>query len=305
MGNRSSILEKARELGCRVDMRARLKDHTTFQVGGECEALIHINNAENCRILTNLCREQDEHFFILGKGSNLIVDDKGINGIVFLMGNDFSGVEILKDTMLVCNAGTSLSAVCLYAYECGLTGLEFAWGIPGTVGGAVYMNAGAYGGEICDVLASAEYIDESGSLCVSSKEELKFSYRHSLFSDSEKVVLKAVFHLKKGDKSEIRAKMDDLLQRRIDKQPLEFPSAGSTFKRPEGSYASLLIEQCGLKGLSVGGAQVSEKHSGFIINTGNATFDDIIELIEKVKEIVKEKTGYTLECEPKIIQKKL
>lgn len=288
-------------MGCHTEKNAPLKAYTTFQVGGPCTGLIHINNAESCRLLKRVCREEEIPFLVLGKGSNLIVDDKGYDGVVFLMGNDFSGVEILEDALLICDAGTTLAAACLYAYEHSLTGLEFAWGIPGTVGGAVYMNAGAYGGEIRDVLATAEYLDEEGGICVLPNEELDFSYRHSLFTDSGKIILRAAFRLKKGDPQAIKAQMDDLMRRRKDKQPLEYPSAGSTFKRPEGSYASLLIEQCGLKGFSVGGAQVSQKHSGFVINTGNATFNDIMALIQEVKKIVKEKTGYALECEPKVI----
>lgn len=305
MKNSGIIIEKANLLGCHVQTDELLKNHTTFQVGGKCDALIHINCAENCRILTGLCREHGVPFFIFGKGSNLIVDDSGLDGIVFLMGNEFSGAVLLDETRLVCDAGTSLAAACLYAYENGLSGLEFAWGIPGTVGGAVYMNAGAYGGEVCNVIESVEYIDKNGNICTAVKDNMDFSYRHSRFSDGNEIILRAVFSLEKGEKAAIKAKMDELMQRRKDKQPLEFPSAGSTFKRPEGNYASLLIEQCGLKGLCVGGARVSEKHSGFVINAGGATCADILALIQKVQETVKEKTGYTLECEPKILLNKL
>ena len=304
MTNCDIIINNAIELGCKVIKNEPLKNHTTFKVGGECNALIHINNIENCSTLIRLCNENQVPYIVIGKGSNLIVDDNGYNGIVLLMGNDFSNITVLDDTTIICDAGTSLASACIYAYENGLTGLEFAWGIPGTIGGAVYMNAGAYGGEIADIIVSAEYLDSTGRLLSINKNKMQLSYRYSIFSDNDYVITKAIIKLKKGDKTEVKAKMDELMQRRKDKQPLDFPSAGSTFKRPEGSFASLLIDQCGLKGLSIGGAQVSTKHSGFVINTGNATSRDILSLVEKVKEIVKEKTGYVLECEPKIISNK-
>ena len=192
-----------------------------------------------------------------------------------------------------------MAQLCQFACESGLSGLEFAYGIPGTVGGAVYMNAGAYGGEIKDVLQSVRFLDEDGTLRELPVERLSMSYRQSAFTDTGRVILSGEFALTPGDPAAIRAKMEDVLGRRRAKQPLEYPSAGSTFKRPEGNYASALIEQCGLKGRRVGGAQVSEKHSGFLINTGGATCRDVCALIEEVQQEVFRQTGYRLECEVK------
>ena len=209
----------------------------------------------------------------------------------------------VNGNIVTAGAGASLISVCKRALDNSLAGMEFAYGIPGTVGGGVYMNAGAYGGEIKDILKYAEAVDrETGEVRRFTAQEAQLSYRKSIFMDNGYIITSAVFELSQGDPAEIKAKMNELMEKRISKQPLDFPSAGSTFKRPEGSFASLLIDQCGLKGLSVGGAQVSTKHSGFVINTGNATSADIFALIEKVKEIVFEKTGYRLECEPVILK---
>jgi UDP-N-acetylmuramate dehydrogenase len=218
------------------------------------------------------------------------------------MGKAFSDIRLLNETDIFCQAGTSLADVCAFALKNELTGLEFAYGIPGTAGGALYMNAGAYGGEMKDVVSSAHFIDSGIELKSINKSDMELSYRSSIFSkNSDYVITDMILSLKKGKSGEISSKMHELLGKRKDKQPLNFPSAGSTFKRPEGSYASLLIEQCGLKGTSVGGAQVSTKHSGFIINKGGATSNDIIELAGKVKCRVKEETGYVLELEPEIL----
>lgn len=301
MTDYDAVAQKAAGLGCAVFFDAPLSEYTTFKVGGRCRLLIALNSSASAAAISVFCREKSLPFLIIGKGSNLIVDDYGFDGVVLLMGKDFSTVTATDETTLYCTAGTPLAKLCYTAYKLGLSGLEFAWGIPGTLGGAVYMNAGAYDGEMREVVTFADYIDESGKACTFTGEQLEFSYRHSVFSGKSFIITGASISLKRVDKSDIRAKMDDLMFRRITKQPIELPSAGSTFKRPEGSYASLLIEQCGLKGLTVGGAQVSEKHSGFIVNTGGATFADIMALIAEVERIVREKTGTTLECEPKII----
>jgi UDP-N-acetylmuramate dehydrogenase len=195
-----------------------------------------------------------------------------------------------------------LSKLCVSMKNEGLTGLEFAYGIPGTVGGALYMNAGAYGGQMSDVVISADYLDTDGTVKTIMCENMDLSYRHSAFMNSGRIILRVRMKLQKGSYAEIEQKMEELISRRRDKQPLNYPSAGSTFKRPEGAFAAALIEQCGLKGLSVGDAQVSEKHSGFIINKGNATFDDIMELVDKVREKVRQDTGYVLELEPEILR---
>jgi len=299
--NCEKVISKAKELGCTVLINEELKKHTSFKVGGACDAVISIKCAESASVLFALCNRTNTPYLVLGKGSNMLIDDAGFDGIVFLMGKDFAKIRLIDETTIECEAGTPLAKAVYFAYQNGLTGLEFAWGIPGTVGGAVFMNAGAYGGEISDVIISTEQLDKNGEISTFQKNELDLSYRHSVFNSGDFLITKAVFRLKKGDKTAIRERMDYLLFRRKDKQPLEYASAGSTFMRPEGNYASLLIEQCGLKGLNVGDAEVSTKHSGFIVNKGNASFKDITFLIEQVKEIVCEKTGYKLECEVRII----
>ena len=236
----------------------------------------------------------------MGNGSNLLVKDCGIDGVVIKMTSFTQDIEVDGNTIR-CKAGTSLTKLCMTAYENSLTGLEFAYGIPGTVGGAVYMNAGAYGGEIKDVITSVCHINPDMECETFTADKLDLGYRTSFYAKNEGyIITDAEFELKKGDKTEIKAKMDDLMGRRKDKQPLEFPSAGSTFKRPEGYFAGALIEQCGLKGYTVGGAQVSEKHAGFVINK-DGTASDILELIDYVRNTVREKTGVELEPEVKII----
>lgn len=299
-----AVISAARELGLEVIENALLKNYTTFRVGGKCGALIKINSSEACTELRELCEKRNVRYFIIGNGSNLIVDDDGFDGIIFFFGKEFSEIRLVGETGIFCEAGTSLSKLCSFALDNSLSGLEFAWGIPGTVGGAVFMNAGAYTGEIKDVIEYCDIIDEDNAVKRLNKDELELSYRHSSVMGTRRIIIGASFVLQKGNHDEIRAKMDDFMSRRKEKQPLEFASAGSTFKRPAGSYASLLIDECGLKGYSVGDAQVSEKHAGFVINRGSASFSDIMSLIEDVKRTVKEKTGYELECEPVIISDK-
>ncbi len=299
-----NISEEAQKLGCTVETNAVLKNYTTFRIGGECPLLVKLNGEESFLRLIPLAEKLNVPYYIFGKGSNLIVDSDGINGVVFVVGKDFSEITRSRN-VLTCQAGATLSKICLYALENSLAGLEFAYGIPGTLGGAVFMNAGAYGGEMKDVIVSVKAMDRSGNVKTYSTQELDLSYRHSRFTHSGEIIISAEIGFENGDKTEIKAKMDKLTEQRRSKQPLEFPSAGSTFKRPVGSYASLLIEQCGLKGVHVGDAEVSTKHSGFIINKGNADFSQLMELIELVRSTVKEKTGYVLECEPLIISDKI
>ncbi len=295
-----SLCEK---LGCEYRLNEPLKNHTTFKIGGNAKILVEINSTETLAELVKFLNEYSVRFFVIGKGSNILAHDEGFDGVILKVSNKFSEIKINNENEIYCTAGTPLSELCLFALEHSLTGLEFAYGIPGTAGGALFMNAGAYGGEIKDVVVSARCIDKNGNIFTINAEDMKLSYRHSVFSENtDYIIADMTFSLEKGEKSEIKSKMNELLQKRKDKQPLEFPSAGSTFKRPEGSYASLLIEQCGLKGMSAGDAQVSEKHSGFVINKGNATFADVLELTGQVKEIVKKKTGYTLELEPIILK---
>lgn len=272
-----------------------LAPYTSFKIGGGCPLMIYPNSVDCLKELARELSSKQTEFRVLGKGSNLLVSDKGVNFPVISLAS-INRTEVDGERIL-CGAGASLAAICRLAEENGLSGLEFAYGIPGSVGGAVYMNAGAYGGEMKDVLSECTYIDGDGRLMPITAAEMELSYRHSFFSGKNYIIAETEIKLKKGEKKEIREKMDDFMSRRRDKQPLEYPSAGSTFKRPEGNFAGKLIEEAGLKGFSVGGAQVSEKHCGFIVNKGGATFDDVKALIETVRERVRESSGVTLEPE--------
>lgn len=269
---------------------------STMKAGGKVKRLCR--PADTAAFIAAVS-EAKEPYIVLGNGSNVVFSSAGYDGTVILTTalTELTGTE----NGFICGAGLSLSAAAMRAAERGLCGMEFAYGIPGTVGGAVYMNAGAYGGEIKDVLKSVTCTDKNGKIYVLSREEAALSYRHSVFMERSLYILSAEFAMEKGDPDEIRTKMAENMARRRDKQPLEYPSCGSTFKRPEGYFAGALIEQCGLKGASVGGAQVSEKHAGFVINRGGATGDDVIALIHHVKQTVFEQTGVLLETEVKII----
>ena len=273
-----------------------MKAHTTFKIGGTADVFITVNTVEELKLTLNACREDGVPFMILGKGSNLLISDEGIEGAVIALDGDFKTLSFEGDTV-VSGASVSLSKLCTAALEHSLSGLEFAYGIPGTVGGAVYMNAGAYGGETRDVCTEVTYLTSDGMLGVFTSEELGFSYRHSIFKENDNIILFAKYKLIPDDPEAIRARMEDFMNRRRTKQPLEYPSAGSVFKRPEGAFAGTLIEQCGLKGKTIGGAQVSEKHAGFIINVGGATCDDVLQLVRLVQDTVQQETGYYLECE--------
>ncbi len=301
MINIFELTEICGKLNCSYTESCSLKSYTSFKIGGNCSLLIDVSSGEATSELVKYLRENDVKYTVIGRGSNLIVADEGYDGVVLHFGNGISDVEI-SGNIIKAGSGASLAEVCKKAQQAGLSGMENLYGIPGSVGGGLYMNAGAYGSEMKDVVVSAEYIDESGNICEITRDEMELSYRHSIFSQRNCIITSVTFELTQGNCEKIKEAMAECMQKRVSKQPLEYPSAGSTFKRPEGSYASLLIEQCGLKGMSVGGAQVSEKHSGFVINTGGATCSDVLELCEKVAEIVKEKTGYSLELEPIIIK---
>ena len=242
--------------------------HTTFKVGGPCSVFISPKKNEIPKAI-KLCREYDVPYIILGRGSNVLFSDKGYDGVVIEMGEANNDITV-DDTVITAGAGATLAAVAMKAYENGLAGFEFASGIPGSIGGGLYMNAGAYGGEMKDVVVSAEAMDINGNLITVEREDMDLSYRHSAFMVRDLIVMSVTIRLNKGDKAEIKALMDDFNGRRRDKQPLNYPSAGSFFKRPEGNYAGKLIEDAGLAGLRVGGAEVSSKHCGFIINVDNA-----------------------------------
>ncbi|MBP1569091.1 MAG: UDP-N-acetylmuramate dehydrogenase, partial [Oscillospiraceae bacterium] len=265
------------------------------------EFFVKPKNKEQVSAVVDYCEKNSVPLLPLGKGSNVLVSDSGINGVVMYFGSDFGKIELIDENTIYCEAGAGLAALCNFALENELTGLEFAYGIPGSVGGAVFMNAGAYGGEIKDVIVYADHVDKNGKAGKFTGEELEMSYRHSVYSGKEYFITGAAFKLKKGEKAEIKAKMDDLIGRRFDKQPMDKPSAGSTFKRPEGAFASALIDQCGLKGYRVGGAEVSTKHAGFVVNIGGATCEDVLRLIKDVQEKVKNDTGFFLEPEVEIL----
>ena len=277
-----------------------MKNHTSFKIGGPAAALCAPKDRQQLRELVGFVQREGVDSWYIGNGSNLLVSDKGLNGVAILLDSGFDGEIEVDGTVLLAPAGKKLSAVCAAACAAGLTGLEFAYGIPGSVGGAVYMNAGAYGGEMKDRLLWVEYLAPTGEIVRLEQEQLSLSYRHSRFMEEGmqgSCIVRAAFGLQRGEKAAIQSEMDRILNQRRQKQPLEYPSAGSTFKRPQGAFAAQLIDKCGLKGFTVGGAQVSEKHAGFVINTGKATCADVLELTRQVRECVKEKTGYLLELE--------
>lgn len=270
--------------------------HTTFRVGGPARLMAFPRDKKEIKAAVRAADEMGVVPFFLGNGSNLLVADEGVEAFVIKTGGLDQTREVNRRLRAEC--GIPLSRLAMAALGRGLTGLEFAHGIPGSLGGAVVMNAGAYGGEMVQVLTAVTYLDKHGQEHTVPASECSLTYRHSMFTDHpEWLVLEAEMELEQGDAEEIRAKMENLAQRRKSKQPLEYPSAGSTFKRPEGHFAAALIDQCGLKGLTVGGAQVSEKHAGFVINRGGATCADILKLTEQIKETVLRETGVTLELE--------
>lgn len=279
-----------------------MKNHTSFKTGGEAELFIIPENSDELSAVLAECSKLGADPFFLGNGSNLLISDEGIKGRpVIQIGKGFDFVRKVDDTTIEVGAGTNLTAACRFALNESLSGLEFAFGIPGSCGGAAFMNAGAYGGEMKDVLIRVNHIDTNGNVGFFEGDELDLSYRHSVYSKGGYVITSVILKLIKGDKKEIEAKMKDLIGRRKDKQPLEYPSAGSVFKRPEGYFAGALIEQSGLKGKQIGGAMVSEKHAGFIINYDNATTKDVTDLIKYCQATVKEKFGVELETEIRII----
>ena len=295
-----TLLQQLSGAGIPLLPQEPMSRRTTFGIGGPA-LLIRPQNREQLQTAVALCRGAGQPPFILGRGSNLLVSDAGIARPVIQLGEGLSTV-VRQGNTLRCGAGASLISVCLQAARAGLSGLEWAYGIPGSLGGGVYMNAGAYGGELKDVVAEVTYLDENGDFCTASGDALQFGYRHSVFQQRECCIVEAVLALVPGRESEIRAAMEDYMNRRREKQPLEYGSAGSTFKRPVGNYASALVDRCGLKGLAVGGAEVSQKHAGFIINRGGATAAEVLQLIAEVQRTVREKTGYELECEVKYVE---
>ena len=274
--------------------------HVTFRVGGPADYYVRVSDAKELKAVIALCRERQIPWFVLGNGSNLLVGDGGIRGVVLEIQRDYAEVKV-EGTKITAQAGALLSKIAAVALREHLTGFEFAAGIPGTIGGACVMNAGAYGGELKDVLKEVKVMTPEGEEKSLPAEELQLGYRTSVIPEKGYIVLEATLELKEGKQEEIKAVMDDLKERRIDKQPLEYPSAGSTFKRPEGYFAGKLIQDAGLRGFQVGGAQVAEKHCGFVINKDHATAADILELICQVQKKVQADFGVQLETEVKKI----
>ena len=277
-----------------------MKEVTSFQIGGPVDYFIEPRTEEELRQVIVAVQKENLPWMVMGKGTNMVVSDKGIRGAVIRLENYFSDVRV-DGARVIAQSGASLRKVAEAACKASLEGLEFAHGIPGAVGGAMTMNAGAYGGEMKDVVESVKVMHHDGTTEVIPADAMDFRYRNSRVYDEKLVVLEATFALKPGDEAAIQSRMDELWQRRLTKQPLEYPSAGSTFKRPEGYFAGQLIDQAGLRGLKHGGAQVSEKHCGFVINCGDATCKDVVELIRTVQEAVYEKHGVELETEVKVL----
>lgn len=284
----------------KVRINEPMNRHTTFRIGGPADYFLLPSSSEEVKGILEICKEESLQYFILGNGSNLLVSDEGYRGVIIQLYRNYGGLTV-EGTEIRAGAGVLLSQIAATARNESLTGFEFAGGIPGTLGGAVVMNAGAYGGELKDVLKEAVVMDREGNIFTVSVEKLAMGYRTSLVKTAGYLVLEAVISLKKGSQEEIRDTMKDLADRRISKQPLEYPSAGSTFKRPEGYFAGKLIMDAGLRGYQVGGAQVSEKHCGFVINKGNATAADVCRLMADVQAKVQEQFGVTLEPEVKFL----
>ena len=294
------IIELCKKIGCEYAENEPMSRHTTFKIGGNAGLVVYPESEKQISEIVKACKASGIRLLAVGNGSNLLVDDKGIDACVMILDEHFSEIRLVDEETVFAAAGAMLIKLCRFAYENGLSGLEFAYGIPGSCGGAAFMNAGAYGGEMKDVLYKCSHIDSDGNTGYLENNDLKLSYRHSAYYDNGCVITGLYLKLKKADKSEIKEKMDDLISRRRAKQPLEYPSAGSTFKRPEGYYAGALIQECGLKGRSVGGARISEKHAGFVINTGGATCSDVLELCRICSDTVYEKKGVRLEMEIRV-----
>ena len=293
--------EFARSLGCEASFGEPMDRHTTFRIGGPADLFLVVDSRASLKEVCRRARELGVKLYPLGNGSNTLVSDEGLRGAVVTLGEGFRKIEPRGEVELECGAGVSLAGLCNFAKNRSLSGLEFAWGIPGLAGGAALMNAGAYGHTMSEVVTACSHVTPQGESGILRGDELAYGYRRSAYTDNGCMITSLRVRLTKGDPERIAARMQELYDRRKAKQPLELPSAGSVFKRPEGYYAGTLIEQCGLKGRRVGGAMVSDKHAGFIVNTGGATCADVLRLIELIQETVYSRTGVRLECEVKQI----
>lgn len=290
------LKERLRKENISFGENKSFKNLTSFKTGGEAALVLFPENADEIIFIRELAKNENIPLIVLGKGSNCLAPDEFFDGMVIVTKESFNKITV-EGNKVTAQSGASLSSLALLSRDKGLSGLEFSYGIPGTLGGAVLMNAGAYGGEIKDVIRSVTYLDEDNRICSLNNEECLFDYRTSIFDKKDYFILSSEIVLKEGRKEEIGAKMEEILAKRRDKQPLEYPSAGSSFKRPKGSFAAALIDECGLKGLRVGGAEVSEKHAGFIINRDNATSGDVKELCKKVHDIVLKEKQVDLKTE--------
>lgn len=297
---KADLLEQIKTICRNTEENASMARYTTFRIGGAVEVLCEPESREEVCGLVSLLKDKNEPYTIIGNGSNLLVSDAGIDGVVIRIARRMNKAEVLGEKISA-ESGILLSELSSVAAKAGLTGLEFASGIPGTLGGAIYMNAGAYGGEIGALIETVTYISEDGAIKTSGREELSFGYRKSSFSENGGILLGCILALSEGNEKEIRKKMQELAKKRAEKQPLSYPSAGSAFKRPEGYFAGALIEEAGLKGFRIGGAGISEKHAGFLVNYGGATAKDVRAVIRYVQETVQEKSGVFLEPEIRMI----
>lgn len=293
--------QSAKGLGCEAYRNEPMSRHTTFRIGGPADLFLVVNDRPALREICRKARELEVDLFPLGNGSNLLVSDTGIRGAVVSLGSGFQKIEPCDDCEVECGAGVSLGGLCKFAEHHSLSGMEFAWGIPGSVGGAAFMNAGAYEHSMSEVIVACGHVSPQGVTGILRREELQFDYRRSVYMENGCVITSVRVKLRQGDPERISSDMQELYRKRKSKQPLELPSAGSIFKRPPGNYAGALIERCGLKGRRVGGAAVSDKHAGFIVNMGGATCGDVQQLIEIIQETVRRETGIQLECEVKRI----
>lgn len=296
------VLEELKEIfQDKIKINEPMRKHTTFKIGGPAEIFIQAETTKEIQKVLEISSKNDIPIHIIGNGSNLLVKDEGIKGIVLQIAIKEIEIEEKEDIIIKVGAGIKNAELGQKLLKESIAGFEFAYGIPGTIGGAIYMNAGAYGGEIKDIVEKVTYIDNIGKINTITKEECKFAYRESIFSSSNYIILNARLKLKKGNFNEIESKMKELSNSRKEKQPVEYPSAGSSFKRGEGFITAKLIDECGLKGYTIGGAQISKKHAGFIVNVGNATAKDVLELVEYTKQQVLERYGKIIELEFKVI----
>lgn len=296
----TELIDFLKKIKCDYAVDEPMSKHTTFKIGGNAKVVAYPSSEEQISQIVKFTKENEIRLLTVGNGSNLLVADEGIDACVMILDDHFAGIKLIDDETIFALSGTLLIKVCRFAYENGLSGLEFAYGIPGSCGGGAFMNAGAYGGEMKDVMFRCSHIDRNGDRGFLEGDDMRLGYRHSAYYDNGCIITGVYLKLKKADKAEIKSKMDDFMSRRREKQPLEYPSAGSTFKRPEGYFAGALIQECNLKGKRVGGAEVSEKHAGFVINKGNATCKDVLDLCELVSDTIKKEKGVSLEMEIRV-----